>query len=425
MPQFQGALETIGEIDRYTVTLEAGVTYFFEVLGRPTRDGTLVDPTIRLRDARDREIGYDDDGGVGYNSCLVFTATVAGTYHLDVAAYAPSQQGTYVVTAWEDDFRNAFEGYGPSGHLATAGQIAAAINYVGQDGINGDQDMFDVVLVRGLRYTFEVRGAETGDGTLERPLLRLLDFYGAQVEVARSDEDGSNVSITFRSDATAAHFLAVDEWFLEAGGSYVLVASSGSATVGDDEVAGSWEDDGIRGLGGLDSLSGRAGDDSIWGDAGEDWLAGNDGADRLDGGADNDLLKGGAGDDSLIGGSGSDTLVGAQGRDVFVFTSVGDARRDAPDFIRGGDLGPFEAPGAGEGDLIDLSAIDANRGQDGDQAFVVDGGRGAGRLWLVDGPAGSTIVLANVDGDAAPEIRIFLRDGATLAAAYSAEDFIL
>lgn len=425
MPQFQGNIESAGETDRYSVTLEAGVTYFFEVLAGPSQDGTLVDPILSLLDEGGTTLGFDDDGGIGYNSRIVFTATTAGTYFLDVAAYGLNQRGTYVLTAWNDDFRGSIEGTGPAGQLLTGGEVAGAIDYTGEGVVNGDQDMFQVTLIRGLRYTFEVRGAETGDGTLDRPLLRLFNGYGEQVGVARSDEDGSNVSISYRADEMMTHTLSVDEWFLEAGGSYVISASVGSATSGDDEVAGSWVADGIRGLGGLDSITGRQGDDSIWGDAGADWLGGAEGHDLLDGGADDDRLRGGAGDDSLIGGRGSDTLIGGQGRDVFVFTSADDARRDAPDFIRGGDLGAFEAPGAGEGDLIDLSAIDANRAEDGDQAFVMDGGRGAGRLWLVDGPAGSTIILANLDGDAAPEIRIFLRDGATLAAAYSAEDFIL
>jgi hypothetical protein len=35
------------------------------------------------------------------------------------------------------------------------------------------------------------------------------------------------------------------------------------------------------------------------------------------------------------------------------------------------------------------------------------------------------VLLANVDADAAPEIRIVLRDGLVLAEAYSADDVIL
>jgi hypothetical protein len=53
---------------------------------------------------------------------------------------------------------------------------------------------------------------------------------------------------------------------------------------------------------------------------------------------------------------------------------------------------------------LDLSAIDANEGVEGNQAFtLVDGGSGAaGELWIIAGPAlggfADAILYADVDG---------------------------
>jgi serralysin len=93
-----------------------------------------------------------------------------------------------------------------------------------------------------------------------------------------------------------------------------------------------------------------------------DVLFGGRGADTLDGGDRNDELNGGAGNDTLIGGAGSDVLRGGVGRDLFLF-AAGDSAVTHRDLIA--DFSRAQH------DRIDLSAIDANTGQSGDQAFKV------------------------------------------------------
>lgn len=95
----------------------------------------------------------------------------------------------------------------------------------------------------------------------------------------------------------------------------------------------------LKGLDGADRLSGENGDDRLYG---------GDGRDRLDGGRGSDLL---------IGGGGKDMLTGGRGGDTFQFTALTD---------RGDTIRDFNAA---DGDLIDLSRIDANANRDGDQAF--------------------------------------------------------
>jgi Ca2+-binding RTX toxin-like protein len=78
------------------------------------------------------------------------------------------------------------------------------------------------------------------------------------------------------------------------------------------------------------------------------------------------ILDGGTGTDTLIGGLGKDTLTGGAANDTFVFKTLQDSSVAAPDLI-----GDFAV-----GDKINLSAIDADTGLAGDQAFHNGGGGG-------------------------------------------------
>ncbi|MBP7002239.1 sulfatase-like hydrolase/transferase [Amaricoccus sp.] len=157
----------------------------------------------------------------------------------------------------------------------------------------------------------------------------------------------------------------------------------------------------LRGGGGADVLLGLAGADMLFGDGGRD------------------TLRGSYADDRLTGGGGADTLEGGSGNDVFVYLAGRDSRPADADVILG-----FDGRGSAAGDLIDLSALDADTRVDGNQAFRF-GGTGGGRIRLIDNAAGETEVLANVDGDPDVEFRIVIRDGSAPASAYTAADFAL
>ena len=94
-------------------------------------------------------------------------------------------------------------------------------------------------------------------------------------------------------------------------------------------------------------------------------LDGEGGNDVLTGGDAADTLQGGDGDDRLTGGAGADSLSGGSGLDGFVFLSTSESspvtstRDTITDFLRGSDR-------------IVVSAIDANQGLSGDQAFRLD-----------------------------------------------------
>ena len=123
------------------------------------------------------------------------------------------------------------------------------------------------------------------------------------------------------------------------------------------------------------------------------------GANVLTGGGGNDRLFGFEGNDTLNGGAGVDQLTGGSGNDLFVFSAAADSAVAAPDRIL--DFASV--------DEIDLSAIDANTGLGGDQAFSFIGTAAftstAGELRYQQN-GGNTYVYGDTNGDGAADFAI-------------------
>ncbi|MBC9252479.1 hypothetical protein A9179_19620 [Pseudomonas alcaligenes] len=134
-----------------------------------------------------------------------------------------------------------------------------------------------------------------------------------------------------------------------------------------------------------------------------DKFIGNGAANTLYGNAGNDQLDGGVGNDVLVGGSGTDTLIGGVGADRFDFDALSDFALGAlRDVIKDFKLA--------EGDLIDLSTLDANSATTGiNEAFSFIGSaafsasNATGQLRFSDG-----ILYGSVNADATPEFEIQL-----------------
>ena len=174
-----------------------------------------------------------------------------------------------------------------------------------------------------------------------------------------------------------------------------------------------------------DLLSGQGGHDTLYGEAGDDSLLGSSGRDTLDGGANNDYLHGGAQDDILLGGDGDDVLVGSWGYDVL----TGGAGADTFAFEAGhtgkwmGNADVITDFSQGDGDTIDLSALDAISGG-ADDAFTFVGNAAftgtAGELRVFTSN-GDTFVEGDVDGDGVADMVIRLTGEFDLTMA----DFVL
>ncbi|HVZ43897.1 MAG TPA: VCBS domain-containing protein [Ramlibacter sp.] len=166
-----------------------------------------------------------------------------------------------------------------------------------------------------------------------------------------------------------------------------------------------------RGAGnGLDNhVQGNASGNVLSGMGGNDTLDGGDGNDSLLGGNGNDVLQGSDDDDTLAGGIGADDLYGGKGADRYVFTGAADSsvkasgRDTIMDFDQG--QGPFNGA---EGDVIDVSAIDANTGAKGNQAFTWIGGAAftaAGQLRFDDA---THTLYGNVNGNLQADFAIVI-----------------
>lgn len=215
----------------------------------------------------------------------------------------------------------------------------------------------------------------------------------------------------------------------------------------DNVIRGNTEDNVLYGKEGDDTIYGRdeglpsediygdayADNDEIHGGDGNDWIFGDDGTGSWDGddtlyGEDGeDRISGGLGNDVLVGGIGRDVLDGGTGSNVYRYESVedsmagdaGDHRDYIVNFTGVGDIG---------GDKIDLSLVDADATTAGLQHFTLITGAltEAGQLQVVEAASGGgSIVRGEVDGVEGADFAIYVQDGDSTAASWTAEDFIL
>ncbi|TWF57168.1 calcium-binding protein [Neorhizobium alkalisoli] len=164
-------------------------------------------------------------------------------------------------------------------------------------------------------------------------------------------------------------------------------------------------------------IDGKGGNDVIRGNLGTDNLLGGSGNDLVRGGYGNDIVKGGNGDDHLYGdedddiisgGMGYDVMRGGSGRDTFVFESHYTSKVSKPDLI-------VDFKGA---ETVDLSAIDANLKEKGDQSFEWIGANKfsgeAGELRFGN-KGGDTYVYADLNGDKKADFGVHFKGNLTLA----------
>ncbi len=86
-----GTIGAGGDQDWFAFQAVAGRNYVFQ-----TTLGTLADSTLALYDRNGTtRLAYNDDWGSSYASRIAWRAPAGGTYYLAVAAYSPSQSGSY------------------------------------------------------------------------------------------------------------------------------------------------------------------------------------------------------------------------------------------------------------------------------------------------------------------------------------------
>ena len=226
-----GRINYADDRDWFAVQLEAGKSYQIDMRGSTTGHGTLYGPElIGIHDAAgDLIFGtWARDGGVGVfpNSRVTFTATNDGTYYVE-ATGNDNLTGTYTlsVTHLTDDY-----GAGTD----TTGTVDVGGSVMGKIEIPNDRDWFAVDLDSGKTYRIDMKGSETGHGTLYNPNL-----YGVR------DAAGDLIPGTSTNEPDWAHnsrvtFTAQDDgiYYVEAGAAHVWLGGGwqGTYTLSVEEV---------------------------------------------------------------------------------------------------------------------------------------------------------------------------------------------
>ena len=115
---------------------------------------------------------------------------------------------------------------GTSALVAVGGAVAGTID------ASGDQDWYQVALIAGRQYRFDLQGLDSALGTLSDPVLRLLS--GAEVQLALDDDSGNGLesSITYTALVTGTHFLSAQSYG-SSGGTFTLGATDITGGPGD------------------------------------------------------------------------------------------------------------------------------------------------------------------------------------------------
>lgn len=204
-----GELESIGDVDWFSLRMEAGKSYEIFTILR-----SLDDSVIRLYDFEANVVAENDDSGESTASKLIYQAPVTGTYFVEVLGFEQAT-GRYLLRAIEsvavDDHGNGSVDATVVKEGATSGEIDSS----------SDPDWFQFHAIAGVRYSISTSLIGLTDS-----FLRLLDTDG-QTELASNDD--INNSTASRIDWTAptdgTRFFEVTGWQGDTGTYHVNFAS--------------------------------------------------------------------------------------------------------------------------------------------------------------------------------------------------------
>lgn len=208
-----GSLETVGDRDWYAFEAVAGSTY------RVTLDGvSLRDPYLRIVDATgDLVIENDDVASNDLDSQASFIAVRSGRFFAIADAYLNAGSGTYTVLA--ERVASAAPTPPPPVNGVDTGSVTGSI------AASGERDPFNTLLEAGVEYTFRLRGAASGGGTLADPFLSLKDQGGQTLATDDDSGTGLDSQLVFTPAQTGTYVLEAAA-FGSGTGSYTIERTS-------------------------------------------------------------------------------------------------------------------------------------------------------------------------------------------------------
>lgn len=218
-----GDLAAAGDHDWFSINLTAGQTYHVMLRGAGSSGGSLSDPFLTLRDTTGAVLATNDDGGIGFDSFLTFTATTTGRYLVDAGAFADLGAGGYSLTVRTLGVDDALDSTAATGRVVIAGVPNGAGSVAGIINSELDQDWYRVTLREGELYRLTVDSASDAPTGVLDPTLALRDSAGNQVAFNDDSNGTFNSTIDFRANTTGTYYLDVGG-FSASTGSYVLQA---------------------------------------------------------------------------------------------------------------------------------------------------------------------------------------------------------
>ncbi len=431
----QARIDEAGDTDIFEIRLVKGLNYNLRLEPGPSGTNYVGNPKLTLLSHSGEVITTGNDSGTEGAAFIDYIATRNGLHYMQAEA-SGDDTGTYRILAsiGRASYQNdEIEGTRSSDSINALEGDDTIKGGFGDDriwGANGADDL------RGGQDNDMIRGGDGFDriqGGAGRDTLRGEEgddwVHGGRERDEIYGGDGMDQLYGGKGRDMLRGESENDR--IDGGGDYDRIYGGN----GDDTLIGGDGGDSMYGDDGADVMRGEEDGDYMVGGKGDDTMKGGDSGDNLYGGNEDDALFGGKGndyisgengDDRLDGGSGSDYYSGGGGNDTFVFSDVEHSTKKLTDRIY-----RFDNPGEKNGDLFDLSAIDADSTTGGNQSLVFDseGSGNLGTVWLEDSTKNrdsSIYVYANTDDDAAADlvIRIYNYQGRD-AADYTADDFIL
>jgi len=205
-----GVLEERGDTDVFAIDLERGAEYRFSVVaGGTTRDpDDLSDATLTLLDPDGDHLAFNDDSGPGLDPLIEgFEPDVTGTHYLAVESFGDFHTGDYRIEAQQTRAPSAPDDY-PEEFTFSAPTIRFR-EMTGTLEEMGDRDVIRLALNTGDTINFNLRGRDSGGGTLRDPYLRLYDGTGRQVAFNDDGGVGLDSDLTYTSPVLSTYFLEV------------------------------------------------------------------------------------------------------------------------------------------------------------------------------------------------------------------------
>ncbi len=204
-----GVIDSVGDQDWFGVDLVQGQSYNFNLNGN-----SLTDSYLSFYNNQGALISSNDDVfGGNLNAYIGFTADVTGTYYLGAKGLRDNVGG-YTVTVNLDDY---------SADTLTTGVVDIGNSATGLIDSAGDKDWFNVFLLKGESYDFNLNGISLKDS-----YLSLLDDQG---NLINSNDDGYSgslySSIYFKAEATGTYYLSAGGYCGSTGTYIVSVNSHG------------------------------------------------------------------------------------------------------------------------------------------------------------------------------------------------------